>query len=583
MKLFFNVLKASGVLLLAMFMNACSTSDDTDPGGGNQDPVELSIADIVGRWGIQSTTENGGAAQARIPCKNTLEIESNGDFLIVDANEGTWLEGNATFNQADSVLTLTITGQTLTVKILSVSATAFELQSTDGSGATQTVSVSEMVKLESADCASFEREEILTKWSINEFTRSRYVDGQLDEENSIENIATNQFTIEFRSDGSALTFDYINEYDFSEGTFRMLDNHNLVVDFDQSDDDPGSLIHLDNVQWPYWIFESVEWDEESGSDNEAIVVTTFSLIENDEQVPTISEQGLLGKWSASSIAQRTFHNGQLVDESVNDRIPHNKMTVEFFEGDDLQFIDLVEDFGFSNGAYRLLDGSNLLMSIDESGEEEYDLFQVVAVNGDEIILRSFEVPEDHGGQGGGEANNGHENEYDVRHSEITLNKNTGDEPSITGDELLGNWEVTEVENLAAAVGDENSDGDGPQVGMVLNFASGGSGMVTVKGQEVARFDFELIDGSNLALIFEDDNSDQGGNANDNHEDDSRYTVFHVNARPAGALELILYEPSRSDDHDDDNSGGGAANDGHGEGNHDQDEGGATHRIVMEKQ
>ncbi len=575
MKRLFEILKKSSLLLLVLFMYACSTTDDSDPGG----VTELALADIVGRWGILTTTEDGGTPETLVPCDNTLEIQENGDFLVIEAADGEWVEGNASFNPADSILTLTINGQTETVKILSVSANGFVVQFNENDGGTVTVGTDAFVKLEDAACASVTSAELQQKWSVDQLERSAFEitegdRGDLLGTELFEDIDYNKFTIEFKSDGSFVMVDLVLEYDYGIGTYRNLDDHNLILEFeDDGGNSDGSLLHLTARNGTGLSFIIVDEDENGAGEREQFV-SKFDIIPNDDSEPTIAAEALEGKWSASSVTERAFLDDDLVGEEVNDMITHNRLTLEFFDDGGLQFINLVDEVGFSRGEYMLLDGSNILLNTGNDageGDDEFELFHVVAVSGDDLTVKSYEVGDHEGGSGGGEANDGHEQEYDKREFELTISKNSGDEPSINDDELLGSWTVTEVENL----GDDGND-EGPVVDMVLEFVNDGTGEVTFGGQVVTTFDYEFIDDNNLKLIFADgdDGDGGGGEANDDHEGESdNYNIFHIISNSGGLLELILFEPAR--DEGDGQGDGGQGGEG--------DSGGATYRIVMQKQ
>ena len=552
MKALINFLKLLSLFAILSLFQACSSNDDS-PSGGNNDPeIELSLSDIVGRWGIIRVTEQGGSPETLVPCKNTLEIQANGDLLYVEADAGEWEEGHASFNSADSILTVTFGGQTETFKLLSVSETGFELEFTENDGGTVVVGSDEYVKLEGSDCASITTAEIATKWSVDEIDFKEYEIedgddlGTLIDTDVQENIPYNKFTLEFSSDGSFIMIDLINEFDFEMGTYENLDDHNYVLSFDDEGLDDETLAHVLTRTDDFVTLMLAEYND----NDDRRVVTELVIGENDGSEPTISESDLDGKWSASNVTERAFLEGQLIDEHVLSDIPHNQLTLEFYvDSEEIQLIDLVQEIEHVLGEFTLLDGSNLLLGLgDEDEEENLELFHILSADNGELTLISYDIRDNDGV--GGEANTDHDElEYDLREFELSLNKNTGDEPGIDEDELLGEWVLTEVESF-----DLNSPSDdGPQVGMVLAFINDGSGEISSGGDIVTTFDFELIDMSNVLVEFDDE--------------EEGFTIFHLIEYSSDVLEIILFEPAREGD---------------GEGQ-DEPEGGATHRLVIERQ
>lgn len=553
-----NFLRLFSLLIFLSIFQACSNDDE--PGGGGIGPdEELSLSNIVGRWGIISTSEVGGPNETLIPCKNTLEIQENGDFLYIKADAGEWDEGRATFNNADSILTVIIDGQTKTFKLLSVSDTGFELEYTDDDGGTIVVGSDEYVKLERADCSLITSADITSKWSVDEMEIKEFeIDvendlGTLIETQLLEDIPFNMFTLDFRSNGDLIMIDLIVNYIFDRGTFENLDDHNFLMSFDEEGLDDQVLVHVLNRTDEFVTLMVADYQEE----DQKRIVTEIVIGENNGLEPLITEAELDGKWSATEIIQQAFDEGVLVDEQSQDNISHNRLTLEFFMGDgEVQFIDLVDDIGYSRGEFFLLDGSNIVMSLGggEDGEEDYELFHLMSKEGDNISLKSF--------QQGGEANNGQEgdDEFDLREFEVMLNKNSGDEHSIGEDELIGEWEITELEDLSNTIG---NDDEGPQVGMILTFVDNGTGEVTLQGDLVTTFEYEMLDDNNIKLLLPEEN-DGGGEANE----DNSYTIFHINDNQSDTtLEFILFESSRNDEE----GGDGGENSG------------PTNRIVIKKQ
>ena len=542
------------ILPVVFFTLACSSDDSQDP----DEPIELSLANIVGRWGISQTSVDG-TNQTKVPCKNTVELEANGDYLIIDAEKGEWRSGNASFTKADSILTMTssATGGTLRFKLISVSEEGFVLQHV-ASGASGLLPTDQFVKLEDGDCAAMTSAQLQNKWSVDELERSAYeiTEGDIGDligTEAIDDIPYNRFTIEFKDDGSFIMVDLVLELRYGIGTYERLDDHNILLSFDDDDQNEQTLFHLtsftEGVGASFLIAEDDDQDDER-------ILTEFDLVPNDGSEPTVTDADLEGKWSAASIAERAFLNGQTVDEEVIGSIPHNKLTLEFFDDRGVQLIDLVQEVGFRRGEYMLLDPSNILLKIGD--DEEFELFHVISASAGAITVKSFEGRDDHddgnGGDGTGEANNDHDTEYDRREFELSLNKNSGDEPSTSEDDLIGQWEVTEVENL----GDQGSGGndEGPQVGMILTFVNNGTGEVTFNGNVVVTFEYELIDENNVQMIF----SDSGG------QGEGDLNIVHVMSVPTGALEVVFYVPAEV------NADGSTG-----------DEGGPAFRVVMEKQ
>lgn len=208
----------------------------------------------------------------------------------------------------------------------------------------------------------------------------------------------------------------------------------------------------------------------------------------------------------------------------------------------------------------MLDASNILINLGDEdegdgGDEEvdYELFQLTANSNGQIILQSFDpVDEDD------------DEEYDLGSFEITLSKNDGSEPTVGEDEIIGTWMITEVEDLEEDTGD-GEDGEGAQVGMLINFDAELAGMVSFEGQSVFELEYEFLDLSNLLLTFEEEG--EGGTAEEN------YNLFHVNARPGEHLELMIYSIRGEEDHD-----GGEGGEDDGDANME-----LQFRIVLQKQ
>ncbi len=604
MKRFIQFLASTIVLGLLLFFQACTNTDDEPgPGTGGGDE-ELSLANLVGRWGITQSTVDGGTPQTLVPCENTIQLDADGGFLVVNADEGVWREGNASFSPTDSILTIRSGGSEFTLKLLSWTEDTVEFRGEDNTGGgTAVFSTDRFVKLEDGDCPSITSAELQSKWSIDQMERTAYdieegERGAMLGTELIEDIPYNKFTIEFKSDMSFVMIDLVNEFDYGLGTYRNLDDHNFIIEFDDDDgDDEEILLHLKINSDNGLSFMFVEEDE-INSGEEVIIVTELDLVENDGSEPLVTAEQLEGKWSAGMFAERALLDGQVVAEHVEDQIPHNKLTLEFFDDNGALLIDLVDEIGFDRGEYMLLDGSNILLDIrgdedDNEEEDNFELFHVMSVDGDAMTLKSFSRSDHDGDSGdgdGGIANDGHGDgdggfDYDTREFELLMNKNSGSEPGIMSEELIGMWQVTDVEDLSQ----QGQAGEGPQIGMVLNFAENGTGVVTFEEQEVATFSHEYLDMSNLLMIFDDNEGDgDGGTANDGHEEEEdNYNIFHIVSVSGNTVELILYEPDREDHGDGDGSGdgtGGTANDGHGEGDEGEEEsGGPTYRIVIQKQ
>jgi hypothetical protein len=572
MKALTNFLRLFSLFILLSIFQACSNDDE--PGGGNNGPdEELSLSNIVGRWGISSSSVVGGANETLVPCKNTLEIQENGDFLYVEADAGEWQEGRATFNNSDSTLTVTFDGQTETFKLLSVSETGFELEFTENDGSNIVVGSDEYVLLDNSDCSSVESNEITEKWSVEEIDFKEYEIededdfGTLTDTQVFEDVPYNKFTMEFKSDGSFIMIDLIFEYDFGLGTFENLDDHNYLIAFDDEDGQDRTLAHVSSRTSETVTLMMVDYNDSRR------VVTELTIRVNDGSEPTISESDINGKWSASSVIERVFVDDNLDSEDVLIDIPHNKLTLDFdVSSDKAQLIDLVQEIGYVQGDFFLLDGSNLVIDFggeegQEGDEENFELFHVISSDDHQLSLINFENGRQDGeGGSGGEANNGDgEMEFDRREFEVSLNKNTGEEPGIAKEELIAEWTLLEVENL-----DPNSeDGEGPMVGMVITFNDDGSGVVNLDGAEVTSFEFDMIDMSNIVLAF--DEGGEGGvmNNGDDEENQNEYSLFHIIEAGSETLELIIYEPSRG-------------NGGEGEGEGEEKGGRAVQRIVMER-
>jgi len=548
--------------LLAVAFLACDNGDD-GTGGGDEEPVELpELADLVGRWGI-SQTVSGGNSQTGVPCENTLEVTSSGGFTYVDVARGSWLEGTMAFDVTDSSLTLTIGSETIDLKLLSIEDGAFTLQSEDNDGGTVTLSTQIFTALESGDCPGIELSQVVNKWSISSFSTQIFeLQGEGDELGNVagteemSNIPVNRFTTEFVGDGTYLTIDLVNEYDYSVGEFRRLDDHNMVLTFEDDEDEVEMLVHLTAIQGNTATFQTVRYSDDDGDGEndmgESRIVTSFTMTINDETVPTITEAELMGKWSVSAVTEAQFSGGQLLNENINDDIASNKMTLGFREENELLLIDLVLGPQIRLGDYEMLDASNILINLGDEDEgddgdggddeeEDYEIFQLTSNSNGQIILQSFDrVHEDD------------QQDYDVESFEITLTKNDGSEPTVGDDELLGTWMVTEVEGLG-----ENANGggddEGPQVGMLISFDAELAGDVSFEGQTVFVFDYEFLDLSNLLLTFQEE--DGAGNAEES------FNLFHVNARPGENLELLIYSVRTHDEGGDGDGGDGGEDEG----------------------
>lgn len=390
-------------LILSLFVfQACETTGEDTPDG--EDPQQLpELADLVGRWGIFETIDDQGNRESSVPCRNTLEIHSSGDFLYVDASHGEWLEGNVQFNSADSSLQLSANGRVTLLKLSSMAEGNLEFRVEDHEGGAVRVNTQRFTLLEGEDCASFTSESITQKWSISAFSHAIYDGENLLEERSGEDLKENLYTIEFKSDGTALTIDLINDFNFEQGAFRMIDNHNLVLDFDFEDDDPGSLVHLKNVQWPYWIFESVEYGIDERSGEEVRMVRTFNLVANSGNEPAFGSEELPGQWQITEV--EVLRQQEPGEENEG---PVVGMMLNF--GTDGTGQVSMQGTEVTGLAYEMLDMSNLLVSFEdeENGNEEENNFSVFHVNAKsdgaiELIIFAprREMESQHSGEHGG--------------------------------------------------------------------------------------------------------------------------------------------------------------------------------------
>ena len=536
----------AALLLLFVWVQACETSGDEDPGNGNESNEVPELADLVGRWGISQTEDAQGNSTIMEPCSNSLEIWAGGEFLYVNVAQGSWLEGTIGFDQADSAITLSSGTDINSVKMLAISSTELTLQfEEDGNPITQ-----RLVLLGQEDCAAFDNSSLHNKWSINELSRDIYEGGTLLAQPTISDIPENLMTLDFQSDGSLQRFDYVNEYRFDQGAFRLLDNHNMVIDFNGNDEDPGTLVHINRVQWPYWIMETVTFNPE----NDQRVVTRFSMSLNSDEVPVISNEDILGKWSASHLQEQFFNEGNLEDQVVFDQVPHNQLTLQFNADATYSFIDLVRSVVVMQGSYELLDGSNVVLYLSDHHHGNDDdkhcpdqlLFHLDRnESGQRIRLTNYQYAANNG-------NDSNESGYELDSFALSLTKNTGDEPGIGHEQLMGPWQISGVTDLR---GPGHDPDEGPQEGMVLNFSENGSGDVLFEQQVITGLNYNMLDRSNLMITFQDDNSD---------EEEQAFNVFHIEGRDASLMELVIFSPSRTDE--------------------DQQEaqGGAEFRVVLEK-
>ena len=260
----------------------------------------------------------------------------------------------------------------------------------------------------------------------------------------------------------------------------------------------------------------------------------------------------MGKWSINAVVESQFSDGMLRNEDIRDNIPHNKMILGFREEIELLFIDLVSGPQIRLGDYKMLDASNLLIRLGGSeegdgdgddNEMEYEIFQLTSFTDGQAIMSSFERADG-------------DEDFDMYSFEITMTKNDGTKPSVSGEETIGTWEIIEVEDLSEDDGGGNDGGadEGPQVGMQIGFDDQLGGMISLDGQMIFDFEYELLDLSNILMIFEEESD--GGNVEEN------YNLFHVGARPGGNLELYIYLiRGPNDDHD---GGDGGDNEDGGE-------------------
>ena len=538
------------LMLVAVALLACDPNE-TDPDPETELTELPELADLVGRWGI-SRTESGDNINTSVPCENTLEINANGNFLFVDVARANWLEGNLAFDASDSSLTLTSTDQTFELKLIEIGDGSFTLRFEENDGGDIEISTQLFTALESGDCAAFTTEELTNKWSIHSFSQEVYElsgDGDrlgtLVNTQTVEDLTENTFTIEFKGDGTAINIDYINEFNYQIGAFSTLDDHNLVVDFDASDDDPGSLVHLQSVQWPYWIFESVSFEHNDETGAEARVVTRFTVAQNSENVATIDQSAIVGKWSTSSFSEIGYQEDKEVYNDSHEQLPHNKMTMEFKDDGSFQFIDLLDAVGVRRGTYEFLDASNLLLTLEGETDEEAEdgpmLFLLRQNTEDQriVLFNGQRAGEDHVGDGTPHG------DADLEILELALVKNSGSEPGLTEETLHGQWELTEVEVLS----EQNGGDQGPQIGMVIEFGSDGSGNVVFDQQVVNTMDYDFLDRSNLMVFFDNEGNGTG-------EDEEEPNIFHINGQSGDDLELLIYSPR---DGSDDPGGSGTQN------------------------
>ena len=355
-------------------------------------------------------------------------------------------------------------------------------------------------------------------------------------------------------DGSYLNIDLVNEFSYNTGTFRRLDDQNLVLTFDDNDEEEVELlVHLKSLIGSTATFQTVRYTDDDGDgeneQGEQRLVTTFTMTINDETVPTISQEQLMGKWSISAVVESEFSDGMLRNEDINDNIPNNKMTLGFREDNELLFIDLVSGPQIRLGEFEMLDASNLLIHLGGDGEDdgdgdddedemEYEIFQLTSFTDGQAIMSSFERAEE-------------DEDFDLFSFELTMTKNDGTEPSITAGELIGTWEVMEVENLSEDGGGDGGGDEGPQVGMQIGFDDQLGGLVSFDGQTIFDFDYEMIDLSNILLTFEEESD--GGN------EEETFNLFHVNSSTGDRMELMIYIIRGPNDDDGGDNDDGDAN------------------------
>ena len=251
--------------------------------------------------------------------------------------------------------------------------------------------------LEGEDCAAFTTESLTKKWSIRAFEQHFYDGETLHDQHSAEDIKENLYTIEFKADGRALIIDLFDQYNYEQGVYRMLDNHNLVVDFDFEDDDPGSLIHLENVQWPYWIFERVSFATEPAQSEVLRSVSTFSMTENSGDEPAFGQDELPGQWQITAVEAL-----QEPGPGEDNEGPVVGMVLQFdTNGTGQVSMQGEKVIGL---AYEMLDMSTLLLRFENEEDEDqedssHNLFHVNARSGGEVALTIYSPMREEGPQG----------------------------------------------------------------------------------------------------------------------------------------------------------------------------------------
>ena len=390
MKTFLKTNLYMSLLLVCLVLLACEPTTDDDPDGTTGAAELPELADLVGRWGIFETIDGQGNATTSAPCRHSLEIHTSGDFLYVNAAQGDWLEGNVQFNSADSTVRLSGNGEVVSFKLLSVTDQGFELRAETSEGGTVSINTQRFTLLEGEDCTSFTPESLTTKWSIGAFSHALYEGETLLDERAVEDIKANQYSLEFKADGEVLLIDLVNQFNYEQGVFRMLDNHNLIIDFDFDDDDPGSLVHLEGVQWPYWIFERVGFETDGTTGQEIRIVTQYQMTANSGDEPAFNQEELPGQWQITEV--EVLHSQATGGDNEG---PVPGMLFQF----DTSGTGQVSMQGqvVSRLEYEMLDLSNLLVSFDEgehdssAGEANgFSIFHVSAHEGDQVELIIYE-------------------------------------------------------------------------------------------------------------------------------------------------------------------------------------------------
>ena len=227
------------LLLCAAVFQACGSDD-------GESPQEISLASIVGHWGISTTTVTGSSAETLIPCQNTLDIQANGNYLFILNHWGEVAEGTLTVNPTDSTVTLTSEGQTQTIKLVSVTSQGLSFEVTDGSGGASAITrLNQFTSLDTNDCASITESNLIGQWELTEVENVKNP-GQTDDGPQVGMI------IDFQNAGvGSITFvgDVVTTL-----TYEFLDDSNIKVVFDDDDDDDNgssgnfSIFHVDANQ-----------------------------------------------------------------------------------------------------------------------------------------------------------------------------------------------------------------------------------------------------------------------------------------------------------------------------------------------